>query len=132
VNDPAKVGTYSRAAEIFNENGQMICRTNVVSVKITADPVVKPVVAGCVASDVGITVDLKDKKLCEGSHILGVDQNGIENKVAVTDVLGSKESNSQGLSRLQAAQFCASGRALVSSIKDAGAGSVLVENECLK
>jgi hypothetical protein len=132
VNDPAKVGTYSRAAEIFNENGQLICRTNKVDVKIVATEIPKPVSTGCLATDVATTVDLKDKKLCEGFHILGLDPNGIANKVSVTDALGSKESNAQGLSRLQGAQFCASGRALVSSLKDAGAGSELVENECLK
>jgi len=133
VNDANLSGSYSRVAEVFNENGALVCRTNKVAVQVLAPNVAasRESRAECVTQDISSTADLKGKKLCPGFRILGADESN-PNKVSVSDVLGSKESSAQATSRLLAAQLCQSGRALISRVKDAGDQSLLVENECLK
>lgn len=134
VNNPTLAGNYSRVAEVFNERGQLVCRTNQVLTQVITTNALRPTQTGCVSKDVLVSESVPSSKLCAGFRILGtdLDQNGLGNKIAVSDFFGSKEANAQANSRLQAAQFCNSGRALVSKLKDISDGSLLVENECLK
>ncbi|MBC7467615.1 MAG: hypothetical protein H7256_16610 [Bdellovibrio sp.] len=133
VNDPSKAGVYTRSAEVFDEKGQLVCRTNQVSVKVLnpGERAVREVQTGCVASDFSPLAS-QDKFLCAGYRILGTESEDSGSKVAVSLQFGSKENSAQANSRLVAAHSCASGRALVSKLKEASDGSYLVENECLK
>ena len=133
VNDPTKAGVYTRAAEVFDEKGQLICRTNEVSLKVLnpGEHAAREAKAGCIASDLSHLVS-QDKYLCAGYRILGTESEQDGNKISVSLLFGSKEGSAQANSRLVAAHSCASGRALVSKLKEASDGSYLVENECLK
>ncbi|MFZ3230843.1 MAG: hypothetical protein WA160_11610 [Pseudobdellovibrio sp.] len=137
-NNEKLVGSYSRSAEVFDDQGMLLCRTNEVSVtllNISEHQVRLSNQADCLAEDVSMdTSSYKGKKLCEGFRVLGADVNvhPVSNSVSVSDFFGSKESSAQAFSRLQGAEYCASGRALVSRLNPNGLGSYFVENECLK
>lgn len=132
VNDQSKIGTYTRVAEVFNDKGQLICRTNKVQVVVQAARSASQIASSlCLSKDVNVDSS-ESLKLCAGYRVLAEGDGHAENKIAVNSALGSVESNAQSVSRLQAAQHCHSGRGLVSRINDVGNGSVLVENECLQ
>lgn len=136
INDAGKAGVYSRVAEVFGEDGKLLCRTNLISVTVLNENEHMTRVADttCLGKDISpFSTEAQSKKLCSGFRVgFGYDQNENSGKVAVTEAFGSQESNAQSSSRLQAAQFCNSGRALVSRIKYLNNTTVLVENECLK
>lgn len=136
VSDASKAGVYTRVAEVFGEDGKLLCRTNQVSVTVLneGEHINRIASTSCLAKDVSpLSTEVSTTKLCSGFRVgFGFDQIVNSGKIAATEAFGSQESNAQSSSRLQAAQFCNSGRALVSRIQRIDSTSVFVENECLK
>lgn len=133
--DSSLAGSYSRYVEIVSPTGQVICRTNTVQIQLLAanEEKAKPINANCIHKDIEIvsyyTQWPAKGSLCTGSRLMAFKDNGTITSVGVQaiydfmdqDISQLTSSYSSLLSEKQsigASVHCASGRALVSAVKN--------------